>query len=261
MSCCMITKFILSAFMFVLSAAASPEIDCIAHRGLSSVHQENTIEAIKGAWGAGANIVEVDVWMLKDGILVLFHDDSIRRKRIQTLTYAALQRLTPDYHVPTLAEAAAACTNKECLLLDLKDTSPQCIDRVITFAQGLPEDGPKLMFQSHKMDVLKNLQKSLDSPTLLFVTSLKKVGPLKKTPDPKRMATLLAANGMDGISAKGRKFVDKKFIRAFQDQGLTFYVWTINPADRIQHYTAFGVDGIITDYPQRMASSAKTTEP
>ena len=51
--------------------------DCIAHRGFTSSSKENTLEAIREAWLFEADIVEVDVHVLKDGKLILFHDDKV----------------------------------------------------------------------------------------------------------------------------------------------------------------------------------------
>ena len=38
-------------------------------------------------------------------------------------------------------------------------------------------------------------------------------------------------------------------MKEFQSRGLAFFVWTINPPDRIRHYLDLGVDGIVTDRP------------
>jgi|GEM_PF-2128509 len=71
-------------------------------------------------------------------------------------------------------------------------------------------------------------------------------------PDPVELSDHLIANGVSGVAAKGRRFVDQDFIETFQSKELLYYVWTINPLDRISHYTHLGVDGIITDFPDRM---------
>jgi glycerophosphoryl diester phosphodiesterase len=63
---------------------------------------------------------------------------------------------------------------------------------------------------------------------------------------------MLAGRQIDGITAKGRKFVTREYVAEFQKRGLLYYVWTINEPDRILHYTHLGVDGIISDRPDRV---------
>ena len=65
-----------------------------------------------------------------------------------------------------------------------------------------------------------------------------------------KAAKALAEDGLHGITTQGRQFVDKASVAAFHKKGLKYFVWTINPPDRIQHYVGIGVDGIISDDPE-----------
>ena len=251
------SKLFWMAMIAALLPYAGRALECISHRGLVGAGRENTIDAIERAWAAGADIVEIDLRILKDDTIILFHDASVDDAKVATLSYPEMQKLTPGYHVPTLGEAIAACTRRQTLLLDLKDDSPRFIDKLLARLSRVPDGGPQFHFQSRSMKILRALSSRLDSPVLLYVSSLDRSGPLQLPPDPTKLSTQLTRLQISGISAKGRQFIDRNFVNAFQKRGLLFYVWTINPLDRMQHYRTLGVDGIITDCPARVRAQGK----
>src|SRR5262249_54366745 len=80
----------------------------IAHRGASTDAPEKPLLAFRRASGRGADGLECDLRMTKDGVIVICHDDSPNRThdaklRINEATAAELAR----YNVPTLAETLA----------------------------------------------------------------------------------------------------------------------------------------------------------
>ncbi len=239
---------LLVAGLVLLMGEGASAIDSIAHRGFSSAFPGNTLQSIDEAWKTGAAIVEVDVRLLADGTLVLFHDTRINKEEVSSLTYRQLQDLTPLYHVPTLTEALEHLSKTRRFILDLKDDTPRFHEALSKVLQESAHSS-SLIFQSPKISVLKRLQTSFPTAGFMFLTRLDRTKPLNQPPDPLVLANRLSQNGLSGISAKGRQFVDSDYIKVFQDHGLLYYVWTINPADRISHYQKLGVDGIITDYP------------
>ena len=85
-----------------------------AHRGASSYAPENTMSAFRLGLEMGANGIETDVQRTKDGVLVLFHDDTLTRVTgqpgsVKDYTYAELQEFSVTVHgqsdrIPTLEE-------------------------------------------------------------------------------------------------------------------------------------------------------------
>lgn len=85
-----------------------------AHRGASSYAPENTMSAFRLGLEMGANGIETDVQRTKDGVLVLFHDDTMARVTgqpgsVKDYTYAQLQEFSVNVHgqsdrIPTLEE-------------------------------------------------------------------------------------------------------------------------------------------------------------
>lgn len=100
-----------------------------AHRGLHDEKlPENSLPAFRAATEAGFGI-ELDVRLTKDEVMVVFHDDDLKRmcgidKRVDTLTYKELSEYTlldTEYKIPTLAEVLATVDGKVKLLIEIKE--------------------------------------------------------------------------------------------------------------------------------------------
>lgn len=112
--------------------------DCVllVHRGATAFAPENTLEAYAAAMDYGADGVEIDIRASRDGVLFLFHDDTLERLtngwgRVRDLTYYQLLAVTPknvrgtatlDPRPPTLAAFLALARHRAMLLhLDIKE--------------------------------------------------------------------------------------------------------------------------------------------
>jgi glycerophosphoryl diester phosphodiesterase len=103
-------------------------VTAVAHRGDPYRVRENTIDSLRSALDRGADAVEIDVRLTRDGVPVLLHDETLRRlwerdRPLRALTAAEVSGLT-DGRVPTLAEALAA-TEGSRVMLDLPG-APDC---------------------------------------------------------------------------------------------------------------------------------------
>jgi len=128
-------------------------LEVIAHRGLSREFPENTMPSILGAIQAGTDAIEIDIHLSKDGVPVVFHDDTLERTSngrglLATRTLAELKTLDvgswkglqfAGTRLPTLREVLAATGESVPLLLDLKaDGMATAIARVYAEA-GVPQ--------------------------------------------------------------------------------------------------------------------------
>ena len=108
-----------------------------AHRGASDTHPENTLAAFREAIGLGAQMIEFDVALSKDGKLVLMHDATVNRttdgtRRVSELTLAELKKLDAGSwkharfkgeRIPTLDQALAIMPDNMWLNVHLKGGS------------------------------------------------------------------------------------------------------------------------------------------
>lgn len=100
-------------------------VTAVAHRGDPYRVRENTIASLRSALDRGADAVEIDVRLTRDGVPVLLHDDTLKRlwehdRPLLSLSADEMRGLTGG-HVPTLADALAA-TDDHRVMLDLPGT-------------------------------------------------------------------------------------------------------------------------------------------
>ncbi|MGY6024331.1 glycerophosphodiester phosphodiesterase [Streptomyces spinosirectus] len=101
-------------------------VTAVAHRGDPYRVRENTIDSLRSALAQGADAVEIDVRLTRDGVPVLLHDRTLKRlweheRPLASLSADEVRGLTGG-GVPTLAEALAAAGDSR-VMLDLPGTS------------------------------------------------------------------------------------------------------------------------------------------
>ncbi|MFJ5062628.1 glycerophosphodiester phosphodiesterase [Streptomyces nigra] len=100
-------------------------VTAVAHRGDPYRVRENTLDSLRSALALGADAVEIDVRLTRDGVPVLLHDATLRRlweldRPLLSLSAAEVRGLTAG-GVPTLEEALAVCEGSR-VMLDLPGT-------------------------------------------------------------------------------------------------------------------------------------------
>ncbi|MFF2066415.1 glycerophosphodiester phosphodiesterase [Streptomyces sp. NPDC058200] len=106
----------------------------VAHRGDPYRVRENTLPSVRSALERGADTVEVDVRLTRDGVPLLLHDSSLERlwghdRRLAELTHEEVRELTRG-GVPTLRDALLA-TGRAGLMIDLPGASEESVRTVI----------------------------------------------------------------------------------------------------------------------------------
>ncbi|MGP4085260.1 glycerophosphodiester phosphodiesterase [Streptomyces sp. KR55] len=102
-----------------------PNVTAVAHRGAPYHHPENTVDSLRTALELGADAVEIDVRLTRDGVPVLLHDETLKRlwehdRPLLSLSAEEVHGLT-NGAVPTLAQALTA-TDGSRVMLDLPGT-------------------------------------------------------------------------------------------------------------------------------------------
>lgn len=115
-------------------------VTAVAHRGAPYRVRENTLDSLRSALQLGADAVEIDVRLTKDGVPVLLHDATLKRlwehdRPLTALSAAEVRGLTAG-GVPTLEEALAVCDGSR-VMLDLPGTPDvRAARRVVDVVRG-----------------------------------------------------------------------------------------------------------------------------
>ena len=215
----------------------------IAHRGASLDAAENTLEAFELAIEQGADMIETDLHLTRDGAIVLRHDSAYEGDEIGGLTLAELRERLP--RVPTLQEAMDAVGERIPFNLEIKRP-------------------PKGTYGGLEARVIKEVcRRSLVSDTLFscFTTSvLKRIRELEKGA---RVALLVGTPG--DIEMRARhvgaeavhlppRLTTPEGIAGLQARSWRVHVYTVDDPEDQRRLIDWGVDGIFTNAPGRLAS-------
>jgi glycerophosphoryl diester phosphodiesterase len=237
--------------------ASRPRI--FAHRGLTfqsgkEVVDENTIDSFDLALAAGADYLETDLQLSKDGIPVLFHDSDLSRlvgskKLISTLTLDELKgiRLPFGGEIPTLQEALEKFPSAK-FNLDFKTPSTESPGMAVIAATASFERVLVSSFsESSRIRALAhspvNLASSAGSSKVLASYTFARLGLTKQ------LASSLETVHALQIPTKmyGIDFTHPRFVEAVLNQDKEIHYWTINDPNEMVSLFAIGAHGIVTD--------------
>ncbi len=221
-----------------------------AHRGGSLTAPENTMAALEAAVEQMANRAEIDVQETADGVVVLFHDGTLKRqtgssKRIADLTLGEIQEIdigswfSPDFageRIPTLKQVMEYAKGKIDLNIEIKNMGNDSY---------LPDKVLELVLEYEMQD-----QCIITSTNRNYLKKLKNMDP-----DIKTGYIISAAYGdyysdefVDVISIRS-SFVNGRMVDAAHEAGKAVHAWTVNTKAEMERLYSLGVDDIITDHP------------
>ena len=231
--------------------AKAPESLVLGHRGMAAGGVENTIPSLEAAAAAGVDLVEMDVMQTKDGEFVAMHDVSLSRlagvdKNVKDLTLAELtaievhDRLGHSAPIPSFSDYATRAGELEVpLLIEIKLSGAETPDHVERLVAEL--DGLGL--------TANNIYHSLDAPS---VETLKRMRPDLTVGYTMAFAGVAApATPADFIVVEAWTATEA-VQQSAREQGLGFFTWTVNDEATQREHLRRGVDGIITDHPDRV---------
>jgi glycerophosphoryl diester phosphodiesterase len=223
----------------------------IAHRGGAGLAAENTLEAFQRSYDLGFRSLETDVRLTADGQLIAFHDAWLNRVtlaagRVRNRTLAELAALPVlgRQSVPSLAAVLAAFP-RACFTLDVKTPAAVRPLAELLAATGL---APRVCVAAPRGQWLRELR-ALVGDELCTALSWRDLAHLASRPRGN-----YGSAGFAHIPLRlGRipVFRDDLVARA-HDAGVRAIVWTVDDADTMHRLLDAGVDGVITDRPDRL---------
>lgn len=217
----------------------------IGHRGARGHAPENTLAGIERAIECHAHMVEFDVRRTRDGRLVALHDSTVDRTTdghglLATLTLEELKRLDAGQgqQAPTLDEMLRAASGRIGVMIELKEEgTAEEAHRVVEISAF---SGP-VVYASFLHDELVTIRrKDAQSQTLALLAGV----PINRT--------AFATDAHATHAGIAFETLTPSFLGALKRTGLRVFVYTVNEPGEIRVARALSVDGIISDFPERL---------
>lgn len=222
----------------------------IGHRGAKAHVAENTLESIQKALDIGVDMVEIDVHRCASGELWVIHDFTLDRTtdgsgEIAKRPAEVIRKLKVEGHfkIPLLTEVLDLIEGKCDINIELKGlntATPVCEEVQKRVASGKWEYSNFLISSFQKNELFQVRQ--LDDHVPLAVLSKASV------PEAIELGKLLNASAIHPSLG----IITRDNTKLSQDEGFKVNVWTVNERQDILRMLDFGVDGIISDYPNRL---------
>lgn len=223
----------------------------IAHRGASGYRPENTLSAYELAVAQRADMIEIDLHRTRDGEIVVRHDEDLAacggRGEIADATLAEVRAIDAGagQSIPTLDEVLAAFGTRIPFNLELKQSGR----------------GPYAGLEGATLDRVEHL--GLIGVTLFSSFFDAVLAALRERSAEAHIGVLVESRAPAGWLERARAFAAESVhlwvglasaeaIAAAHGEGLAVHVYTVDDRDLMQRLIERGVDGIFTNFPDRL---------
>lgn len=229
-----------------------------AHRGASGEYPENTMLAFQKAVEMGCDGIETDVQLTKDGVLVLCHDELLDRTTDGTgilaeRSYEELRRLNAaalwggkykEIKIPTLDELLEFIQDKDIQvnleiknsIIDYKNIEKMIIDKIYDYK--IQDRVIISSFNHYSIARCRAIDSSIKLGVLYYC----------KLYEPWNYAKQLGADALHPLFYT----LDEENIKAIKKANLAINAYTVDEEKYMRQLIALGIDGIITDYPDKL---------
>ena len=249
----------------------------IAHRGASFDAPENTPAAVRLAWAQGADAVEVDVHLTRDGRLAVIHDSDTQRTAgkagdVAAMSLAELQACDvgrwkdarfAGERVPSLEAILALVPSGTRVFVEIKH-GPEAVGALRSCVEDALRNQRLLARQiviiSFALATVTAAKRALPQLEACWVVDAGADAPLTALEE---IAGVARDAGLNGIDVASGWRLDAKTVQQIRAAGFKLYVWTVDDASLARRLVQAGVDGITTNRPgwlrARLAAAGEIT--
>jgi len=235
-----------------------------AHRGGALLWPENSLRAFRGALELGADYLEFDVHLSRDGEVIVIHDPTLDRTttgtgpvRERSLAELRLLRLkdgtgaATSEPIPTLDDVVAlAALGHRRMLLEIKVDErrrryPGIEEKIVAVLDrhGMGAATVVMAFEAETWGRVRALRPDIAAGALYSPGTLRAMG--------STASRELEAAHAAGVAVVGLRqdLVDAAIVAAARRAGITLGVWTVNEPGALRRFADLGVSIVITDRP------------
>jgi glycerophosphoryl diester phosphodiesterase len=221
----------------------------IAHRGGKTYGFENALETSRKAIQAKCDSIEVDLRATKDGEIVLLHDETLERTtnatgKISEFTAYELKniKLKNEEPIPFLDELLTLAKGKTLLHLEVKE--PGFEEKLLQSLERhqMNDQVFIISFYTDVLNVCHRLNPKIKTG-FLFLTQ----------PRFSRIPKFCS------LALPEAKLITQETLKQFKENGRQVHTWVVNQPENAKRLTALGVDGLVTDCPEKLLNSASNS--
>ena len=242
--------FVCLAMVFVIASPTSQQIQVFGHRGAMGHATENTVLSVQKALAFGVDGVEIDVFRCKSGEIIVFHDQTLDKLtngsgKIEEKTLKQLNALKVmgSEPIPTLDKIINVINGSTRLNIELKgkNTAEGAIHIMKKAIESGRWKADQLFVSSFDWDELREFKKRTSEFGIAVLTEK---NPLDAIP----VARELNAFAIN----PNHSHLTQETINYIHSEGFEIHTWTVNEKNRIEELISWGIDAIITDFPDRI---------
>jgi glycerophosphoryl diester phosphodiesterase len=222
----------------------------IGHRGAKGYEPENTLISFEKAIEMDADGIELDVHLSLDGHLIVIHDETIDRTTngkgvVNQLTLQELKSFTinEEYTIPTLQEVLDL-VNQRCFVnIELKnqDTAEKVVQLIEHYISDKNWKNDHFLVSSFDWNALQQVR---------FLNDSIRIGVLTETD--LDLAISFARFMKAEALHPDFQLLTNEYTSKIHEKGILVFPWTVNKIDAVKRMKSFKVDGIITDFLDRV---------
>ncbi len=228
----------------------------VGHRGAAGHEPENTLRSFRRAMELGADMVELDVHLCGSGELVVIHDETLDRTtdgtgEVAKMTLNELRALDAGEgeRIPTLQEVIDLATGRMGINIELKGlgTAELTLEHIEDAVEkGWDRSGFQVSsFHIGELSAIRELSEDVRTAVLFAL-------------DDGGIMEFAELNSAYSINPNHRA-VTSDLVTKAHDRGLKIFAWTVNEPEDIARMKGLDVDGIISDYPDRIDETPTQT--
>lgn len=238
----------MKAFFYICSTMN--KILKIGHRGVKGYEPENTLISFEKAIEMGADGIELDVHLSIDGHLIVIHDETIDRTTngkgfVNQLTLQELKSFTinNEHEIPTLEEVLDLVDQRCFVNIELKnqDTAEKVVQLIEHYISDKKWNHSQFIVSSFDWNALQQVR---------FLNENIRIGVLTETD--LDLAISFARFMKAEALHPDFQLLTNEYVAKIQEKGILVFPWTVNEKDAIQRMKSCSVDGIITDFLDRV---------
>lgn len=225
----------------------------IGHRGASSLAPENSMEALRAGFEAGADMLELDIRLTKDKVPVVIHDWRLKRTHrdnagISQLTLEQLQERTKEQPIPTLREVLDEFFGVVLLNIEFKSRGVGKVAAQLIADEYIRKDNDwdNVIFSSFKGSELSAARRVSPLASLALLHN-------------RNPFIFIAYHRQLKLTAVGfhRLYINPFALEIAKRAGLFTYAYTVNRPHTALLLAEQGIDGIVTDNPDKILKEIK----